>query len=197
MTHRKHSRVMRALLYVFGVTVLFALLTGCGGKDADKPAEQQGQTAKSSLPVAKSALSTMAPDAKLLVVQTAQTVTSTSTPVWAYLFGSPETDKTYVVYVANGNVMNKSEYGTAGLSKSEWTKVPADTEWKIDSNDALNKAKDAGGGEAESYMMGFQTYIPSEAATESAQAMVWYVYLGNQATSAIEVDARTGKVSSK
>ena len=91
------------------VLVLVLVAAGCG-KKANTPVKS-GPTALGSLAGARSALSTMAPDAKLLVVQTAQAVTSTGTPVWAYLFGSPSSDKTFVVYLTgpadvHGNRLN-------------------------------------------------------------------------------------------
>lgn len=173
-----------------------ALLAGCGGNSGTTTAT--GPTAKGSLPVARSALSTMAPDAKLLVVQTAQAVTATATPVWGYLFGSPKTDKTFVVYVENGKAMAAQEYGTAGLTAQEWAAVPGTDLWKIDSDQAYKTAFAAGGGKGtpEAYAMGLVTYVPKAAATSTVSPFVWSVVFQPGAsgvtTATIEVDAKTG-----
>jgi hypothetical protein len=175
------------------MAALLALLVvaGCSAKPS---ASTGSATAKSELNVAKSALSTMAPDAKLLIVQTAQPVT-TSTPVWAYLFGSPSTDKTYVVYVREGKAMGASEYGTAGLPKDEWGSVPGTDGWQVDSDAALQKAKDASPvKQPKQYSMGFLTYVPkSQTASATTKPFIWYVSLEEaNASATVEVDAKTG-----
>lgn len=179
--------------------VLMAIIVGCGSQQAATPAKA-GSTAKEGLPVAQSAMTTAAPDAKLLLVQTATGVTPTSTPVWTYLFGSPSSGKTYVVYVANGKTMNASEYGTAGLSKSEWAKVPTTDAWKIDSNTAYQTALTASGAKAAppTYNMGLLTYIPASETSSTTKPFVWYISLAPNTsgitTGSVEVDAQTGAV---
>lgn len=174
-----------------------AALVGCG----DKKEEQQpvGKTAKQGLAAARSALSTMAPDGKLLVVQTAAAVTPTSTPVWAYLFGSPKTDTVYVVYVQNGQPMGASQYGTGGLTAAQWAKVPSSDEWKVDSDEALRKALEESGAEGtpSGYVMGFVTFVPTQSGTQTVEPFVWNVSFdpgtSGAATGTIAVDARTGE----
>lgn len=194
------NRTTRTALIVLAAGMAFSALlitTGCG--DSDK---KTGTTAgaKAGLSVAESALSTMAPDAKLLVVETAEGVTPTSTPVWAYLFGSPENDKTYVVYVSEGKAMNAAEYGTAGLSEAEWSEVPGTDDWKIDNDEAYEKALELSGanGAPAAYYMGFQTYVPEAfAASSTVSAFTWYVSFdpgeSGASTGTVSVDAKTGE----
>jgi hypothetical protein len=144
----------------------------------------------------------MAPDAKLLLLQMADATTPTSTPVWVYLFGSPKSDKTYVVYVDQGNAMPATEYGTAGLSADEWKKVPSEDTWKVDSDEAYDKALEASGakGDPLAFFMGLQTYVPeSIAATATVKPYIWYVSFdpgrSGATTSTIEVNAKTGSTT--
>jgi len=173
---------------------------GCGNETAEKPATTSAtDTALRGLPIAESALETMAPDAKLLVVTTPEAVTSTATPVWGYLFGSPKTDGTYIVYVRGGAVMDAAEYGEAGLDEKQWSEVPDTTDWKIDSNEAYDKAVSASGAEGTPpYYMGLQTYVPkSETDTQTAEPFVWYVYLNENQQAPIQVNATSGEVVAK
>lgn len=191
------ARKAPIILFAGLALVLVLGTAGCGSKA--KSATPASETALGSLDVAKSALSTTAPDAKLLVVQTAQAVTPTSSPIWAYLFGSPKSDMTYVVYVTKGKSMGSQEYGQADLTKAQWAEVPNVSEIKIDSDEAYKKAlafakKD----ESKSYFVGLQTYVPKPAneASQTTRQLVWYVSLEENSTEApIEVDAKTGKVT--
>lgn len=196
---RLNRTTRTALMVLAAGMALSALLitTGCGDSK-----ENGGSTqgAKAGLAIAESALSTMAPDAKLLVVETAEGVTPTSTPVWAYLFGSPESDKTFVVYVTDGKAMNAAEYGTAGLSDAEWEEVPGTADWKIDADEAYEKALEISGadGEPAAYYMGFQTYVPEAfAASSTVAAFTWYVSFdpgeSGASTGTVAVDAKTGE----
>lgn len=175
---------------------LALLVAGCGSKSSGSTVEP-GPTALGSLPAARSALSTMAPDAKLLVVQSAQAVTPTGTPVWAYLFGSPSNDKTFVVYLTGGQSMGAQEYGTAGLSADEWKNVPGTDGWTVDSDTAYTKALAASGakGDPAAYMMGLLTYKSAED-TSTIKPFVWRVIFdpgkSGATTGTIEVDAKTG-----
>ncbi|MHB9004728.1 MAG: hypothetical protein ACYC6C_11815 [Coriobacteriia bacterium] len=194
------NRTTRTALIVLAAGLaLSALLITAGCGDSEKDAEIT-QGAKAGLAVAQSALETMAPDAKLLVVETAEGVTPTSTPVWAYLFGSPESDKTFVVYVSDGKAMNASEYGTAGLSEAEWSEVPGTDDWKIDNVEAYDKALELSGadGAPAAYYMGFQTYVPEAfAASSTVSAFTWYVSFdpgeSGASTATVAVDAKTGE----
>ena len=174
---------------------LVLLVAGCGSKSGSTV--KSGPTALGSLAAARSSLSTMAPDAKLLVVQTAQAVTPTGTPVWAYLFGSPGNDKTFVVYLTNGQSMGAQEYGTAGLSADEWKKVPGADSWKIDSDQAYTKALAVSGakGDPAAYMMGLLTY-KSPDDTSTIKPFVWRVIFdpgtSGATTGTVEVDANSG-----
>jgi hypothetical protein len=195
---RTNRTAVMVLVAGFALAALL-LVTGCGG---DSDSATTSASAKAGLPIAESALSTMAPDAKLLVVETAEGVTPTSTPVWAYLFGSPESDKTYVVYVSDGKVESASEYGTAGLSADEWGKVPGTDDWKIDNDVAYENALEVSGadGTPAAYYMGFQTYVPEAyAASSTVGAFVWYVSFdpgeSGATTGTVQVDATTGEAT--
>jgi len=188
---------MTRLLIPAGMAVLTALLLGCNGTSG----VASGPTALGTLPAAQSALATAAPDARLLVVQTASSVTATGTPVWVYLFGDPETDKTYLVYASDGQSMGAAqEYGTAGLSEAEWKDVPDTYTWKVDSDDAYTKALAASGatGDPAGYMMGLMTY-KSSADTSTVEPLVWNVWFdpgpSGATQSTVLVDAQSGDAS--
>ena len=176
---------------------LAAAVSGCGKKS---DTTTTGPTALGGVSAARSALSTAAPDAKLLVVQTAQAVEATGTPVWAYLFGSPSTDKTFVVYVSNGKLMGQQEYGTAGLTAKDWANVKGTESMKVDSDDAYDKAVAASGakGDPLAYMMGFVTFTPAND-TSGIKPFVWSVQFdpgeSGATTSTIQVDGETGKAT--
>ena len=186
------------IAFVAVLALAVTLLAGCGKTAAttSTPVPKAG-TALGSLAIAKSSMTTTAPDAKLLVVQTAEAATPTSTPVWGYLFGSPANDKIWVVYVANGVSMGAQEYGTAGLSKTEWAAVPGTDGWTVDSDTAYTKALAASGakGAPAAYMMGLLTFKPTSD-TSTVQPLVWSVQFDPGAsgatTSSINVDAKTG-----
>jgi hypothetical protein len=181
--------------------VVFLLASALAAGCAQTPATTaKGVSALTGLPAARAALATTSPDAKLLVVQTAQAVSPTGTPVWAYLFGSPATDKTYVVYLANGKSMGMQEYGKSGLSAAEWKKVPATDAWKVDSAEALAKAWALNGasGNPPAYLMGFMTYKPA-ADTSTVEPFVWSVQFdpgtSGAPAKAFNVNATTGAAS--
>lgn len=194
------------ILGVLSVFVLAMVLAGgCSNKSdsgststsATPPSEG---TALTSLEVAQSSLATMAPDAKLLLVQTAQAVEPTGTPVWAYLFGDAATDKTYIVYVAGGQSMGAQEYGSAGLSEDDWANVPGTDEWKVDSNEAYTKALAVSGatGDPSAYLMGLMTF-KSGTDTSTVEPFVWQVLFdpgeSGATTKTITVDAKTGEAA--
>ena len=187
------------IAFVAVLALAVALLAGCGkaASTTTSTPVPKGGTALGSLAIAKSSMTTTAPDAKLLVVQTAEAATPTSTPVWGYLFGSPANDKIWVVYVANGVSMGAQEYGTAGLSKTEWAAVPGTDGWTVDSDTAYTKALAASGakGAPAAYMMGLLTFKPTSD-TSTVQPFVWSVQFDPGAsgatTSSINVDAKTG-----
>lgn len=197
MNRHRHIR-LAALVLVALLALTAGALSGCGG--SKEAAVQSGPSALGSLGAARSALSTMAPDAKLLVVQTAQAATATSTPVWVFLFGSPSNDKTFAVYTQNGQTMAAQEYGTAGLTDEQWGQVPGTGDLKVDSDDAYAKAVAAGGakGDPAGYMMGLTTYKPAED-TSTVQPFVWQVQFdpgeSGATTGTITVDAKTGAAS--
>jgi len=203
MVKRQQARFVKIILTAaFAVTVL--ALAGCGSSStASKTSSTtpaNGSTAMANLTVAESSLSTMAPDAKLLVVQTAEGVAPTATPVWAYLFGSPSTDKTYVVYAGAGKSMGAQEYGTAGLSKDDWSKVPTSDGWKIDSDSAYTKAFAVSSAKSDpsQYYMYFLTYKPSTD-TSTVEPFVWNIQFdpgeSGATTNTITVDAKTGETA--
>jgi len=197
MTTQRRAR-FATIAFVAVLALAVSLLAGCSKTTSttSTPAPKSG-TALGSLAIAKSSMTTTAPDAKLLVVQTAEATTPTSTPVWGYLFGSPANDKIWVVYVANGVSMGAQEYGTAGLSKTEWAAVPGTDGWTVDSDTAYTKALAVSGakGAPAAYMMGLLTFKPTSD-TSTVQPFVWSVQFDPGAsgatTTSINVDAKTG-----
>jgi hypothetical protein len=196
------SRRLPTRLTVAASVAMFMLAAGLLAGCAQTPATTAagGATAQAGLKAAQSALSTTAPDAKLLVVQTAQAVSPTATPVWGYLFGSPSTDKTYVVYLSNGKSMGMQEYGTSGLSAADWKKVPSSDAWKVDSDVALSKAWALTGtsGNPPAYLMGFMTFKP-KTDTSTVEPFVWSVQFdpgtSGGPAKAYNVNATTGAAS--
>jgi len=203
MIHVRTSRPAKIVSILALALALVVAVAGCGSKSTGTTAApvKSGTTAKAGLPIATSMLTTTAPDAKLLVVQTANTVTTTSAPVWSYLFGSPKTDKTYLVYVKDGKAEPAAEYGTAGLGKTEWPLVPSADAWVIDSDVALQKAQAASGAKpAGPYTMGFISHVPKSEKVSTTKALVWYVSFdqaSGASTGTVEVDAKTGAVVAK
>ncbi|HET6350585.1 MAG TPA: hypothetical protein VFG89_00430 [Coriobacteriia bacterium] len=215
MSHVRTSRVITLMIAIVMALVLAIAATGCSAKKSAKPdnsgssqeststgEQAKKDTAKSGIEVARAALSTSAPEAKLLMVQTATAVSATSTPVWGYLFGSPKTDKTYVVYVVNGEVMRSGEYGKAGMSAKDWAQVGAADAFKIDSDEAYTRALAVSGAKQGAapprYLMGLQTYVsPDTAKKTGAAPYTWYVVFDPGASGAtsstIDVDGNTGK----
>lgn len=198
MHHRPHVRLALALGVVFAAVFSLALITGCSSPA--KSGTANATTVLGNLPVARSALSTAAPDARLLVAQTASSATPTDTPVWAYLFGSPSTDDIYLVYASGGTVMSWQKYGTAGLSAEQWAEVPEKVTWTVDSDDAYKKALEVSGAEGDpnAYMMGILAYKTAED-TSAVEPGVWNVWYdpgtSGATTSLILVDAKTGDAS--
>lgn len=200
MRTARFVRMVRLAAVSLAVVALAIAATGCGDK-AEKDTAPTGSkgSAKAGLTIASSALETTAPDARLLVVQTAQSVTPTAAPVWVYLFGSPKSDKTYAVYVSEGKLMGSQEYGKAGLTKEQWADVPDPSEWVVDDDVAYQAALDVSGakGEPAGHFMGLQTYVPSSTADATSKTFTWYVYFdpgqSGATTATIQVDAKTGK----
>lgn len=195
----RKTRFTTIVLAMLLALALVTVITGCGKKD-DTTTTATGTSAKGQLSVAESALSTMAPDAKLLIVQTASGTPTTATPVWAYLFGSPTSNKTYVVYASDGQVMGASEYGVLEMAEDEWASVPGADEMKIDSDEAYTKALAASGakGDPNAYMMGIMMFKPKED-TSTIEPLTWQVQFdpgdSGATTSTVEVDAKTGAAS--
>lgn len=185
-----------ALVLVVGV------LAGCGSSStADKSSTTRPTSttsAKSALKIAFSAVTTAAPDGKLLVAQTAGPVTTSSTPVWEFLIGSPKTDVIYAVVVQQGKGQFE-EYGKANLTAAQWGQVPAIDAWKIDSDVAHEKAVAVyANGKNAAYVAGFVTYIPKGAESKDAKAMTWTFNFdpatkGKATTSTVEVSMTSGE----
>lgn len=198
MQNRSHTTLAWALGLVMVAVFSLALISGCSS--SEDTGASATTTVLGSLPVARSALSTAAPDAKLLLVQTATSATPTATPVWAYLFGSPSTDAIYLVYTADGAVMSMQEYGTAGLSAEQWAEVPDDVAWAIDSDEAYSKALEISGakGDPAAYMMGIMAYKAADD-TSTVEPNVWNVWYDPGTSGATEslilVDAESGDAS--
>lgn len=193
------KKVVLVLAVVALVAAVAAGVVILGGHSASTTASDSS-TAMGSYDVAQSALTTAAPDAKLLVVQMLQSVNATGTPYWAYLFGSPSTDMGYLVYATAGSVMTWSEYGSLGLSAAEWAKVPDVKGVKIDSDEAYSKALAVSGatGTPNGYFMGLMTYKSAEdtSTVDPFQWNVWFEPGSSGATSnLILVDAKSGKAT--
>jgi hypothetical protein len=193
----------KGILIVAGVVIVIvavALAVASGSSSSPGASASDPSTALGNLAVAQSALATTAPDAKLLVVQMAESATTTSSPTWEFLFGSPETDMGYLVYAADGAVMTSMEYGTLGLSADEWSEVPDLGLWKVDSSEAYDKALAASGasGTPTGYFMGFLTYLSAED-TSTVDAFQWNVWFDPGSSGATEnlilVDTSTGKTT--
>jgi len=183
---------------VLALVLALGALAGCSSSKTAPTATTS--SAQKAFAVAISSLSTTAPDGKLLVAQTAEAVTPTSTPSWEFLIGSPKTSLIYAVLVKDGKAQS-SEYGDAGLSAAEWTAVPAPSAWKVDSAEAHDKAVAVyPNGKTAEYFMGFVTYVPKSATSPSAKPMTWIVSFnptsrGTAATSTVNVDMGTGAAS--
>lgn len=197
----------KQILILGGVALAAAILVGVlyftgSGKLGSSGGTVSGgtSTALGTLSAAESALTTTAPDAKLLMVQTLTSVPTTGTPQWAYLFGSPSSDKGYVVYASDGKVMTTMEYGAMGFSADEWKNVPDIGSWKIDSDKAYSKALAVSGakGTPAAYFMGLITYKSTED-TSSVQPFEWNVWFDSGSSGAtsnrITVDAKSGKAT--
>lgn len=201
MTDARKARILKGAFTIALAVVLGATLGGCK-KSTTTTTPAAGQTAQQALKVAQSAVATVAPDSKLLVVSTAGVV-ATEAPVWQYLLGSPKNDTVYAVIVAQGKTEQASEYGKANLSATEWAAVPAPGEWKIDSPDAHAKALAAysPGTNSTPYTMGFVTYIPQQSTQTDTKPMTWVVTFdpasmnSKVTTSTVYVNATTGAVT--
>jgi hypothetical protein len=201
MTGRPLGPLARTAVVLATAAIGIALLGGCTQKPASTTGSAPvagGPTALGGLAVARSAVSTTVPDAKLVAVQTAEAVSPTQSPTWAYAFGSPSTDMVWSVYVSNGHIIvPATEEGTAGLTPAEWAQVPGTDVWKIDSDQALTKALAASSATTTPslYMMGMLTYKPT-ADSSTVEPFVWSVVYevdGNGVTvGPVNVDARTG-----
>lgn len=194
MTRSGIGRPVRTILALSTIALLFAV-AACSGE-----AEEPIDTASSNLSTAESALTTMAPDARLLVVGGDVTPASGTTPVWTYLFGAPDTGQMYSVSISNGNSMGATDIGVSPLAEDEWDAVPANGSWTLDSDEALEKALEfAGLEEAPStYSMLLNSYVPEASVSERpAEAMVWYVSFGadesGEAGRVVAIDATTGE----
>ena len=199
----RNDRISRLIVIGMAAALVLGALSLGGCKksttNSQAPASQQA-TAKAGFKTAQSVLSTTAPEAQLLLVQTAQVVTATETPVWEYIVGSPKTDKLYAIVVSHG-LPQAQEYGAAELG-SEWSKVPSADAWKIDSDEALAKARAVyPNAKADTaYAMGMITYIPEAKKKPGSKAMTWFVQFdpqtqGSLPTSTVQVDATTGEAS--
>lgn len=204
MPSARALRITRLVLAAAALLTVAAVLAACGTTAAEKPAAASSSTARGGLEVASATLSTTAPDARLLLVQTVQPATETSGPVWGYLFGSQANDTTYLVYLQDGELIQVQEYGQVGLSPEQWAEVPGDDAWPIDSDQALDAVVKALGATSTptAYVMGMQTYVPETTQTAAAKALTWYVsfedqMLSGDASGTIMVDAKTGKVTSE
>ncbi len=196
------ARIIRFLEIAAIAIVAFAIVFALGGckKSADSSETPPGAlTAKSALPLAMSEISSGAPDAKLLLVQSRDIMTATSTPVWQFLIGSPKNNTIYAVTVESGEATSQL-YGTADLPKEEWDAVPGVDEWKIDSDEAHKKALEVlKDGDAKTpYLMGFVTYVPKANADTNVRAGWWNISfdpkkITKATTNTVEVNYNSGE----
>ncbi len=196
------TRSIRNLLLGLALLLMVALgaLSGCssGGSSGTGITVPPAADAKQAYSIALSAVSTVAPDGKLLVCQTRKAITASATPSWDFLIGSPKTDDIYTVLVDNGKAQF-STYGKAGLTATQWAEVPRLEAWKIDSNAAHEKAVAVyPNGKDAAYFAGFVTYVPQSATTpKDMRAMRWILSFdpaskGSAPTSTVDVDLTTG-----
>ena len=177
--------------------VVLPVMAGCSGIGSSKA----GGTAKQSLSVAESAVSTMAPEAKLLYVETAGNVLPNSMPTWTYIFGSPKTNKSYTTIVQGNTVTTTHETGDVTIDSDEWSSVPNLGDAKIDSDEAYDKALKASGVDLapSGYSMLLVPYVTRSAGeTVTTEPMKWYVTIqfdndGKPMSVLSEVDAETGQ----
>jgi hypothetical protein len=183
------------VILIVALALVAGLLVGCGKNPG--AGAKVGSTALDNLSVARSALSTVAPDAKLLVARLATDTVPGAAEVWGYYFGSPATDEGYFVHLANGLSMGWQDDGRVGLTPGEWAAVPGTDAWKVDSDVAYAKAVAASGLSTSpaGYMMGLETYKFSDD-TSTVEPFVWRVLLypaaSAEATIHVDVNATTG-----
>lgn len=182
------------------VLVAVIAIAGCSKPASSSSSTPTGNTAMAAEKVAAAALTTMAPGAKLLVGESAQPLTTTSTPIWEFLYGNPKTDVLYAVLVNNGKA-RAQEYGRAGLNAQEWSAVPGLDQWKVDSDAAQAAAlKVLPSGSKAPFVVGFVTYVPKRATQATTKPLTWVFAFdkstqGSAPTSTVNVDMNTGAAS--
>jgi len=193
MIKERRTRLSLAVVMMLALALGTAPLPGC----AKKAAVTSGPTALANLSVARSALSTIAPDAKLMSVNTYMRTVPGVAPAWIFTFGSPSGNDLFRVFAAGGKLIFVQKAGGVGLAESAWSSIPGTDIWKIDSDAAYTKALAASGarGTPATYGMGFET-IKSSMDASAAAPMVWRVTLtpatGGAATATVDVNATTG-----
>ena len=205
MNTRRFEQCLRLVL-ALAVPVVICALVGCGRtpKSADTTAKLATAaatvTAKRAYAIAQSALSTVAPDGKLLLGQSTPPIIPTPTRDWEFLIGSPKNDELYAVNVKDGSAQFE-EYGAARFSASQWAAVPSLDDWKVDSDAALAKALTVHKeGKAAEYFMGFVTYEPTSTPTSQSRFLKWVITFdsrlqGTAPTSTVIVDMATGEAA--
>lgn len=196
MLSKDHQHLYRTVLLVLALVVLLAA-AACGSKASKQAAS--GGTASGNLKAAESAVTTATANMKLLMVAIDSTTTSDK-PVFTYIFGSPDNGQMYSVSITNGKTMGAVDAGPAPLKESEWASVPKDGSWKIDSDEAYDKAIKKSGikDTPAAFSMLLNTYSP-ESSKGNAKPMTWYVSFSttgaSDSASLFEVDAMTGDVT--
>jgi hypothetical protein len=175
-------------------TVATLVLVGCTTSTTQTPTVVSSvNTARHAYEIARSALSTIAPDGRMLIAETVWPVSATSTPIWQFLIGSPKTGTTYAAVVNQGQGFYQ-KYSEKALPANEWAAVPLDSAWKVDSDAALTAALGAfPAGKGAPYTERLVTYVP-KSAKAPAKPMTWAVAFQPQegATTTVEVDVSTG-----
>lgn len=160
------------------ILLTIGVLAGCNSNSKspdDQAAKTDTSKAKAAASLALSALTTAAPDGKVIVGQLVAPIAATATPMWEFLVGSPKNSKVYAVLVTGGKAQFK-EYGKVSLEATQWAEIPNVKAWKIDSDVARDKALAVyPQGKDDRYNQGFITYVADPDREGAPKAMTWNI----------------------
>ena len=159
-------------------------------------------TAQGHYNAAEKAMKAVEPDVVCIVAQTPDVISAIPSPEWVYLFASKKTNKGYVVTISKGESDKPLEVSSEALQADDWAKVPPISDWKIDSDVALEKASAAyrqrfAAEPPVKYGMSMPAFMSDSAANKSGgfKSMVWTVMFDPEGSARpIQVDAKTGEV---
>jgi hypothetical protein len=159
-------------------------------------------TAQGHYNAAEKSMKAVQPDAVFIVAQTPGVISADPSPEWIYLFASKKTNKGYAVTIAKGKSDKPLEISNKALLANEWAKIPPVSDWKIDSDVALEKASAAytqrfGAKPPVKYGMAMPAFVSDSAANKATgfKNMVWMVMFDPEGKARpIQVDAQTGEV---